>query len=138
PLPFARLLTRLVRLLSGGRYTIVHTHNSVTGAAGRMAARLARVPLVIHTAHGFHFHEHMPGARRAAFVAAERWLARRCDLLLCQNREDLAEAHALGLVPHQGIDHVGNGIDLQRFAARRAEPANPRPVLLCSARLEPV
>jgi glycosyltransferase involved in cell wall biosynthesis len=138
PLPLARLLARLVRLMRTRRYTIVHTHNSVTGAVGRLAARMARVPLVIHTSHGFHFHEHMPPARRAAFVGAERWLARRCDLLLCQNREELAEARALGLAPRHGIDHVGNGIDLRRFVARRAAPANPRPVLLCSARLEPV
>src|SRR5919197_4105538 len=53
----ARLLARVLLHLRRQPYTIVHTHNSITGAVGRMAARLARVPVTIHTTHGFHFHE---------------------------------------------------------------------------------
>jgi glycosyltransferase involved in cell wall biosynthesis len=138
PLPLTGLLIRLVRLLRAERYTIVHTHNSVTGAVGRLAAWLARVPLTIHTTHGFHFHDHMSAARRLPFVAAERWLARRCDLLLFQNHEELQAAERLGLRPRRGVFHVGNGIDLRRFRPRTAPPENPRPIVLSVGRLEPV
>src|SRR5207247_1542928 len=81
---------------------IVHTHNSITGAVGRMAARLARVPVTIHTTHGFHFHEHMGPLKRLPFVTAERYLARRCDVLLCQDREAIADGHRHGLPPRAG------------------------------------
>src|SRR5581483_7912471 len=91
PVGIARLFTKLVGHLRSTRYTIVHTHNSITGAVGRLAARATRVPLVIHTTHGFHFHEAMPARQRLPYVAAERWLARCCDLLLCQNREEIAD-----------------------------------------------
>jgi glycosyltransferase involved in cell wall biosynthesis len=138
PEPLARLLVRLVRHLRAGRYTIVHTHNSVTGAIGRMAASIARVPLTIHTTHGFHFHEAMPASRRMPFVAAERWLARRCDLLLFQNHEEIGLAGRIGLRPRLGMFHVGNGIDLRRFRPRAKPPENPRPVVLSVGRLEPV
>ena len=134
----AGLLRRLVALLRARRYTIVHTHNSITGAVGRLAARIARVPLVIHTTHGFHFHENMGALRRMPYVAAERWLARCCDLLLCQNRQEMGEIRRLGLQPRHGVCHVGNGIDLSRFAPRPALPENARPVLFCVGRLEPV
>src|SRR5207244_3491096 len=87
PASLGRLLGRLIGLMRAERYTIVHTHNSITGAVGRLAARLARVPLVLHTTHGFHFHENMSRLRRLPWVAAERWLSRFCDLLLCQNRQ---------------------------------------------------
>jgi glycosyltransferase involved in cell wall biosynthesis len=138
PAGITRLLLALVRHLRARRYAIVHTHNSITGAVGRLAARLARVPVVIHTIHGFHFHEHMSALRRLPFVAAERRLARLSDVLLCQNREDLAEVARLGVCPRQGVFHVSNGIDLRRFRPRPAPPRNARPVILCVGRLEAV
>jgi len=138
PASLAGLLGRLVSLMRAERYTIVHTHNSITGAVGRLAARLARVPLVIHTTHGFHFHENMSALRRLPWVAAERWLSRFCDLLLCQNRQEVEEIRRLGIRPRQGVCHVGNGIDLGQFRPRARMPENPRPVLLCVARLEAV
>ena len=138
PASLGRLLGRLIGLMRAERYTIVHTHNSITGAVGRIAARLARVPLVIHTTHGFHFHENMSPLRRLPWVAAERWLSRFCDLLLCQNRQEVEEIRRLGIRPRQGVCHVGNGIDLGQFRPRARMPESPRPVLLCVARLEAV
>ena len=134
----ARLLARLTRHMRANRYTIVHTHNSVTGAVGRMAARLARVPLVIHTTHGFHYHESMGAVRRWPYITAERVLARLCDVLLFQNREEFEDLRRLDLRPRKGGYFVGNGIDLAKFPRRAGLPENPRPIILCVARLEPV
>jgi glycosyltransferase involved in cell wall biosynthesis len=138
PFGLAGLTARLVRHLRDNRYTIVHTHNSITGAVGRIAARIAGVPLTIHTTHGFHFHENMGRLRSFPYIAAERLLARCCDVLLCQNQEELDDIRRLGLVPRQGVYHVGNGIDLSQFRPRASAPQNTRPVLLCVGRLEPV
>jgi glycosyltransferase involved in cell wall biosynthesis len=138
PRGLSKLFASLVRRLRAESYTIVHTHNSITGAVGRMAARLARVPLVVHTVHGFHFHEAMSPLERAPWVAIERWLARRSDLVLCQSHEEVAESRRLGLRPRQGVYHVGNGIDLRQFHPRPRARENPRPVLLCVGRLEAV
>lgn len=138
PRGIAQLFNRLVRHMRAHPYTIVHTHNSITGAVGRLAARFTRVPLVVHTIHGFHFHEHMGAFRRMPYVAAERWLARLCDVLLFQNREELEDLRRLDLRPRHGGYFVGNGINLERFCPRRALPDNHRPILLCVARLEPV
>jgi glycosyltransferase involved in cell wall biosynthesis len=138
PAGLVRLLAALLRHLRTHRYSIVHTHNSITGAVGRLAARLARVPVTIHTVHGFHFHERMSGAQRLPWVATERWLSRWCDVLLSQNREDLERARRIGCRPRLGALYIGNGIDLERFRQRRVEPRNPRPVVLSVGRLEPV
>jgi glycosyltransferase involved in cell wall biosynthesis len=138
PAALTRMLVSLVRHLRANSYSIVHTHNSITGAVGRIAARLARVPATIHTIHGFHFHERMIAPQRLPYVAAERWLSRWCDVLLSQNREELVDIRRLGFRPRMGVFYIGNGIDLRRFPPRTAPPDNPRPVVLCVGRLEPV
>jgi glycosyltransferase involved in cell wall biosynthesis len=68
----ARILVRLVRLMRRERFVIVHTHSSVAGFLGRLAARLSGTPVVIHTLHGFSFHDHMSPRRRWAYITLER------------------------------------------------------------------
>lgn len=138
PMALGMLLVRTVRHFRRNNYTIVHTHNSITGAIGRMAARIARVPLVIHTTHGFHFHENMSRLQSLPYVEAERRLAKMCDVLLCQNREEVGLIHRFGLQARLGVYHVGNGINLKEFAPRTSLPTNARPTLLCVGRLEGV
>ncbi len=43
---------QLYRLIRQIRPPIVHTHTAKAGALGRVAARLAGVPVVVHTYHG--------------------------------------------------------------------------------------
>src|SRR5438105_7272002 len=50
-------LRKLYAHIRGGRYHIVHTHSSKAGVLGRMAARLAGTPIVVHTLHSLVFHE---------------------------------------------------------------------------------
>jgi glycosyltransferase involved in cell wall biosynthesis len=138
PVGVSRLLRQLVDYLRAHPYAIVHTHNSITGVVGRAAARIANVPLVIHTTHGFHFHEHMNAVARWPYVAIERAMARLCDVLLFQNREEFEQLRPLGLRPRLGGYFVGNGINLEQFSPRPALPQNARPVILCVARLEAV
>ena len=52
PLSDLRALVGLHRLFRAWRPTIVHTHTAKAGLLGRIAARTARVPVVVHTYHG--------------------------------------------------------------------------------------
>ena len=52
PLSDARALWGLYRLIRRLRPHVVHTHTAKAGVLGRVAARLAGVPVVVHTYHG--------------------------------------------------------------------------------------
>src|SRR5439155_1468011 len=118
PIALARGAWRLTRFFRSIKPHLVHTHSSVPGALGRIAARAAGVPLVVHTVHGFHFHERSRLPSKLYSLATERALATLTDMLLMQNREDLRLVRRWRGVRARLI---GNGIDVQRFA-RFARP----------------
>jgi glycosyltransferase involved in cell wall biosynthesis len=123
--PFAdlRALVHLYRIFRREQFTIVHTHTPKPGLLGQLAARMAGVPVVVNTVHGFYFHEHMPRLWREFYITMERIAARCSDLVLSQSREDLDTAIRLGICPRERIQLLGNGIDIQRFDRNRVDPA---------------
>lgn len=105
----------LAGLFRRERFDVVHAHTPVAGLVGRYAAWRAGVPRIVHTAHGFYFHERMPRHRRGAFIALE-WLAGRVThTLLTVSAEDAGTARRYGLIRGPVIEAVGNGADPDRF-----------------------
>ena len=135
PAALARATWRLMRVFRKLRPSIVHTHSSVPGAVGRVAARAAGVPIVVHTVHGFHFHKGTRSASKVLSCATERALAALTDMLLMQNREDLRAVRRWRGVRARLI---GNGIDVQRHARRARAHSGAGRVVACIARFEPV
>lgn len=127
PLRDLRSLAALVRLMRRERFTIVHTHNPKPGLLAQLAARLAGVPVVVNTLHGFYFHEGMGPWARRFYKAIEKVAALCSDVVLSQNEEDVSTAVREGIVDPGRIEVLGNGIDLDRFdPARLPAPARSR------------
>jgi glycosyltransferase involved in cell wall biosynthesis len=115
-----RVLGELVRLLRHVRPDVVHTHTAKAGALGRVAARLAGVPVVVHTYHGHVFRGYFSPKRTRLFLAIERWLARRTDRLLAVSETVRRELLELGVGRPDRMDAVPVGLDLERFLVSRA------------------
>jgi glycosyltransferase involved in cell wall biosynthesis len=72
PLTDAIALAKLTALCRRGRYDIVHTHSSKAGILGRVAARAAGVPIVVHTLHSLVFGEHATPTQNALYILLKR------------------------------------------------------------------
>ncbi len=71
-----RAVMDLFLFLRKNPYHVVHTHNSKAGFVGRLAAAMARVPVIVHTVHGFAFHDQEPRWRQVLFLNLERLASR--------------------------------------------------------------
>ncbi len=109
---------RLLRLLRRERFTVVHVHTPVAGLIGRVAARLAGVPVIVYTAHGFYFHEGTRGLVRKLFLSLERLGGAFSDLIFVQSEEDWKEAINENVAPESRMVHVGNGVNPSIFGRR--------------------
>jgi glycosyltransferase involved in cell wall biosynthesis len=114
PLEDAQALGELVSVFRRLRPAIVHTHNPKPGLYGRIAARVARVPVVVNTVHGLYAQPADRFARRAVFYGMERLASTCSQAELVQNPEDVATLARLR-VPAAKLVLLGNGIDLTRF-----------------------
>lgn len=108
-------LLELWRMCRRGRYHIVHTHNSKAGVLGRLAAKLAGVPIIIHTVHGFAFHDREPWWRRRLFILLERWAARWCDQLTALSQPLVEWAVAERIAPREKMIKIYSGIEMAAF-----------------------
>jgi glycosyltransferase involved in cell wall biosynthesis len=116
-----RALRRLQGLLAGRSFDVVHTHCAKGGAVGRMAAHRAGAGRIVHTYHGFPFHQFQPRALREAYIAIERRLGRITDLALCTGAGVAAEAVRRELVAPDRVQAIGVCVDgPERARASRA------------------
>lgn len=95
PLNDLLVIFDLVRALKKLRPGIIHTHSSKAGIVGRMAARIARVPIVIHTFHGFGFNDQQKPWTRALFIFIERWVAQFSNKLIFVSKANQETARKL-------------------------------------------
>jgi glycosyltransferase involved in cell wall biosynthesis len=109
---------------------IVHTHSSKAGILGRLAARAAGVPIVVHSIHGFGFNRTQPPLLRGALVAAERLVAPLTTHFIAVSRAHLAEGAALGVVAPERATLIRSGVHLHEFAAAGADRGSARAALL--------
>ena len=124
PMDSLRIVRDLYRLMRAERPDIVHVHTPIAAALGRVAARLARVPIIIYTAHGFFFHERMPWRTKKAYIWIEKLLARfTTDMLFTQSQEDAATAVSEGIYPAYQVMWIGNGVDMEQFTPSQSAPA---------------
>ena len=130
PLQDLRAVWQLYCLIHRLKPDIVHTQTSKAGVIGRVAARLAGTPIIIHTAHAFPFHPYLSAPVRWAYVMIERWAAGLADLIMVDTESVRADGLRYGIVRDPAkLVTVPMGIDLKKFSPSPQGPANLRAAL---------
>ena len=105
----------LRRLMVSERPDVVHTHSSKAGILGRLAARRAGVPVVVHTIHGLPFHPFQNPLVRRFYVALERRAARRSDRLITVADAMTRQALAAGVGRPEQFRTIYSGLEVETF-----------------------
>jgi glycosyltransferase involved in cell wall biosynthesis len=122
-----RALRQLTALIREQNYQVVHTHTAKAGVLGRIAARRAGVPVVVHTFHSFGwqvahaFHDsiwknQLSSLKGKVFEAIERYGASLSDALITVADLNKQEALERNIAPPEKFTTIYSGIDLDRFA----------------------
>ncbi|MCK9558063.1 MAG: glycosyltransferase [Candidatus Cloacimonetes bacterium] len=99
-------------------FDIVHTNSSKPGILGRLAARVAGVKRIVHTAHGTAFQDSQPVLVKSFYMMMEKLGNALGDYTVFVNNVDRIRCVALGLIPESKAKSIYNAI---------AEGANPVP-----------
>jgi glycosyltransferase involved in cell wall biosynthesis len=106
-----------VTILRRQRPHVVETHTAKAGFVGRLAARLAGVPVVLHVFHGHVFSGYFGPLQTRLYLALERLMARLSDRIVtisASQQHDIAEVYRIA--PLSKVAVIPLGFDLAAFA----------------------
>jgi glycosyltransferase involved in cell wall biosynthesis len=105
----ALAVRQLSSILRRVRPDLVSVHSSKAGWLGRLAAKLAGIPVIL-TAHGWKFAEGLPPAERRLSTVLERLFARLADHIITVCEHDRRLALACRIAPPSKITCIHNGV----------------------------
>jgi glycosyltransferase involved in cell wall biosynthesis len=115
-----KALLKLYTLMRQKRPDIVHTHTAKAGFLGRAAARLAGVPIVVHTFHGHVLHGYYGTMKNQLLRRIEKYLALVSDRLVTVSEQVRQDLVGYGIAKAEKISVVPLGFDLDPFANSHA------------------
>lgn len=110
---------KLTNVLRGQRPHLVHTHSGKAGLLGRLAARRAGVPLIIHHIHGPSFGPWQGAAANLIFTNAERIAGRLTDHFFCSADAMRRLYLAAGIGHSESYTRVFSGFNVEPYANTR-------------------
>jgi len=118
PLHPYRDIVALFRLVAHFRRTtpdLVHTHSGKAGFVGRLAARMTRVPLILHTIHGPSFGRFQGAVSNLLFTQAERIAGRVTDHYIAVANAMIEQYLAAGIGCRDQYSNIPSGFELEPF-----------------------
>ena len=115
PIKDFRALLSIIWLLSKEKPDIVHTHSSKGGILGRLAAKIAGVPNIIHTPHGHVFYGHFGTIASKIFLWAEKIFSRFTDRMVALTDGEKDDYINLSVCPPEKLFKIHSGVDVKKF-----------------------
>lgn len=119
-------LWKLYRLIRREGYDVVHTHSSKAGVLGRLAARMAGTPVVVHTLHSLVFHDRQPWAVNRLWRTIKRLMGPLTDRFISVADAVTEGAVAARIAPPDRFTTIRSGMELDWFLRARIDVAAAR------------
>jgi glycosyltransferase involved in cell wall biosynthesis len=123
PLADVVALWKLYRIIRDGRYHIVHTHSSKAGVLGRIAAKMAGTPIVVHTLHSLVFHDYQPWLVNRTWWLIKKICAPMTHHFISVSDIISRKAIAAGIDKPSKFTTVYSGMELDWFLQAKADGA---------------
>ena len=126
--PFSDVVAfwKLFRLIRQGRYHIVHTHSSKAGVLGRIAAKLAGTPIIVHTLHSLVFHEYQPWLVNRLWWLMKKICAPITDYFISVSSVISQKSLAAGIGHPDQYATIYSGMELDWFLNAEVDPSAVR------------
>ena len=108
-------LRKLEKLLREQKPDLVHTHSGKAGILGRLAAKHAGVPVIIHHIHGPSFGNFQGALANFIFTAAEKHAAKVTDHFFCSASAMTKLYLAVGIGRPEMFTRIFSGFNLEPF-----------------------
>jgi glycosyltransferase involved in cell wall biosynthesis len=105
----------LFMLLLKEKPAIVHTHTSKAGFLGRLAAGLARIPIIVHTPHGHVFFGYFGSLKTQMFILLEKLAAGITDKIVAVTNREKEDYVFYKIVREDKIVVINSGVELGKF-----------------------
>ncbi|MBI3685605.1 glycosyltransferase family 4 protein [Candidatus Azambacteria bacterium] len=121
-----KLFWELFWLIRKEKPDILHLNSSKVGAVGAVAGKLAHVPYIIFTAHGWVFNEQRPKWQKSVFTLITKIAARFQDIIICVSEYDKKRAGELNIAPEEKLVTIYNGVDVSALKPLSRKEARVR------------
>lgn len=112
---------KIYRALRKEKFDIVHTHTSKAGLLGRLAAKLVRIPIIIHTPHGHVFFGYFGSFKTKIFILLEKLASCLTDKIVALTNGEKEDYIASKVAGKEKLAVISSGIDLKRFREPSSE-----------------
>ena len=110
-------LFELRGIIRAEKPAIVHTHSSKAGILGRLAALLAGARVIVHTFHGFGFHERQSILKKRFYIFLEKFCALFTDAMIFVSNANMAYARRYGIGSEARYSLIRSGVPLKNYPA---------------------
>ncbi|TMP83641.1 glycosyltransferase family 1 protein [Pseudoalteromonas phenolica] len=115
PISDLKSFFELYKVFKKEKFDIVHTHSAKTGLLGKLAAKAAGVPLIVHTVHGYPFPAAKSKFSKALYFLLEYLGAKLCDITICLHDDDANIAINKLKTSRSKVRVIPNGVDTEQY-----------------------
>lgn len=108
-------IIKFVDYLKKNKFDIIHTHSSKAGILHRIAAKLAGIPIIVHTIHGWSFNCKMPSWKRKLYIVLERFTAKLTTKLIAVTQFDIEKGLKERIGNRNQYCKIHSAIEIERY-----------------------